>query len=362
MKRLARFESFGAGQFGAGQFDARRLSAGLVSALVVAVVATLPASAQHGAAHGSGFAGHSAPAFHASPPVSSGFRPSAPSGARPAPYGMRTAPGYPAGQSYQGSRYAGAPRSYSTGGPVYPYAYSTSSARRATPNGQHSPYGNHQPSNRRPYGGQYNRGQYNRGHYRVAYGGAYLAWPAPYYLGDPYLDPYAYDDSYDSSINGGYDSGYSGGQSTAPYAQPNDAQPNDPRYGSGYGPGYDPGYGGQGNGPGGYPAAPPDPSASVSYFGPDYAPTYRPDYQPATPASRPASPPAAQPTITLVFKDGRPVEQIHNYLLSRDSITVWDKPAGGLPREIRIDQLNIAATEKANNDAGVDFYLPRNIQ
>jgi hypothetical protein len=296
--------------------------------LVVFVGAALPACAQHGAAHGGSF-GHSAPVFHASPPASSGFRPSAPTGYRAAPsYSGISHPGtpYPGTARYSASRPAYAPR-YSTGAPVYPYAYS--SARRAAPYSQHTPNGNRQPY-RPPYRGRYNRGLY--------YGGAYLGWPAPYYLSDPYFDPYSYGDSYDNSLDGGY----YGDQSVPPYAAYNDPGDN-----SGYGPDY---------GPGSYPA--PDSSIAGSNFGPEYAPMYRPDYPPASPNSRRASP-AAQPIVTLVFKDGRKTEQIHNYLLSRDTITVWDGSNGDLSREIHIDQLNVASTEKANSDAGVDFYLPR---
>jgi hypothetical protein len=240
---------------------------------------------------------------------------------------------YSGGMRYPANRPAYASRYSSAGAPAYPYAYS---ARRANPNSQRTPYGSNQ-SYRQPY-----RGQYDRGRHRIVYGGAYLGWPAPYYLGDPYLDSYGYDDSYDNSLDGGY----YGDQAAPPYAAN-----NDPGYGPGYNPGYDSGSYGA-----------PDSSANRSNFGPDYAPTYRPNYPPASPSSHPASPTVAQPAITLVFKDGRPVEHIRNYLLSRDSITIWDGSAGELPREIRIDQLNIAATEKANGDAGVDFYLPRNFQ
>jgi hypothetical protein len=294
--------------------------------LIVVLGAALPACAQHGGGHGGGGFGHGAPAFHASSPASSGFRSGAPSGFRAAPNHL--AMPYSGGMRYPANRPGYASR-YSSGAPVYPYAYS--SARRAAPYSQHTPYGSSQ-SYRRPY-----RSPYGRGRYRSVYG-AYLGWPAPYYLSDPYFDSLSYDDSYDNSIDGGY----YGDQSAPPYAAPSD-------------PGYGPEYG---SGP--YAAAPPDSSFSGSNFGPEYAPMYRPDYPPASSNSRPALSPAAQPTVTLVFKDGRKSEQIHNYILSRDTITVWDAPEGGLPREIHIDQLNVAATEKANSDAGVDFYLPRN--
>ena len=76
-------------------------------------------------------------------------------------------------------------------------------------------------------------------------------------------------------------------------------------------------------------------------------PAPRPEYQPS-------SLPPGESAVTLVFKDGRPPEQIRNYILSRDKISVWDQH----PREIPISQLDLVATEKLNREAGVDFQLP----
>jgi len=58
--------------------------------------------------------------------------------------------------------------------------------------------------------------------------------------------------------------------------------------------------------------------------------------------------------ITLIFKDGRPAEHIHNYLLSRNTLTILD----GRHRDIPVNQLDLAATENANRGAGIDFHLP----
>ncbi len=69
---------------------------------------------------------------------------------------------------------------------------------------------------------------------------------------------------------------------------------------------------------------------------------------------------AAQPTlynsdaVTLVFKDGRPSEKIHNYALTRTTLYVTD----GRREEIPVALLDLAATEKANRAAGVPFDLP----
>jgi hypothetical protein len=79
------------------------------------------------------------------------------------------------------------------------------------------------------------------------------------------------------------------------------------------------------------------------------------DYYPTAYAPPPSSPePEAESAVTLVFKDGRPVEPIHNYILTRTMLTVWDEHH----RVIPVDQLDLAATEKVNHDAGVDFQLP----
>jgi hypothetical protein len=61
--------------------------------------------------------------------------------------------------------------------------------------------------------------------------------------------------------------------------------------------------------------------------------------------------------VTLVYKDGRS-EQIHNYLLSRTMLSVWDRDRDRRYRNIPLEQLNLEATEKTNREAGIDFALP----
>ena len=78
----------------------------------------------------------------------------------------------------------------------------------------------------------------------------------------------------------------------------------------------------------------------------------RPYYQPTPDATQA---PLPQTSVTLVFKDGRPSEQIHNYLLSRNTLSIYDQS----PRQIPVDQLDLTATEKTNREAGVDFRLPK---
>jgi hypothetical protein len=62
----------------------------------------------------------------------------------------------------------------------------------------------------------------------------------------------------------------------------------------------------------------------------------------------------AENAVTLVFKDGRPSEEIHNYMLTRTTLYVQDEHR----REISVDEIDLTATQKANKDAGVEFRLP----
>jgi hypothetical protein len=62
--------------------------------------------------------------------------------------------------------------------------------------------------------------------------------------------------------------------------------------------------------------------------------------------------------VTLIYKDGRPAEQIHNYLLSRTTLSVWDRDRDRRYRNIPVEQLDLEATQKANREFGVDFALP----
>jgi hypothetical protein len=68
-----------------------------------------------------------------------------------------------------------------------------------------------------------------------------------------------------------------------------------------------------------------------------------------TPAS---SPP--EEAVTLIFEDGRPSEQIHNYILTPKMLYVQDDHH----RVIPVDQIDLASTETANLKAGVEFRLP----
>jgi hypothetical protein len=58
--------------------------------------------------------------------------------------------------------------------------------------------------------------------------------------------------------------------------------------------------------------------------------------------------------LTVVFNDGRPPEQIHNYLLTADTLTVLDAQY----RQIPLAQIDVVATQRANRTSGVDFRVP----
>ena len=90
-------------------------------------------------------------------------------------------------------------------------------------------------------------------------------------------------------------------------------------------------------------SAPPEEQAEVAQAGP-----YRPTYQ------APQPPPEPEAAVTLVFKDDRPTEEIHNYMLTRTTLYVQDEHR----REIPVDDLDLGATQKINKSNGIDFQLP----
>jgi hypothetical protein len=161
-------------------------------------------------------------------------------------------------------------------------------------------------------------------------------------------------------------SGYSGAR--PPYT-------GSSRYRRPYAPGYRPGYRGGSIyiAPGygwGYPYLPgylddsgyDDTSASPSQpdegydAGPPYPlpPEAPGNYAPAAAAPNPPPMPASDEEVTLVFKDGRAPMRIHDYLLTQNTLYVWDRHQLTIPT----DQLDAVATAKANQDAGIDFQLP----
>ena len=105
----------------------------------------------------------------------------------------------------------------------------------------------------------------------------------------------------------------------------------------------------------GYLSAPPDYAEPYESQPPDVSqPATSNLYPESVEPSRPSSALESEQAVTLVFKDGRPPEQIHNYVLTRTTIYVRDQHH----RDIPLDQLDLAATQRLNHDAGVDFQLP----
>jgi hypothetical protein len=94
--------------------------------------------------------------------------------------------------------------------------------------------------------------------------------------------------------------------------------------------------------------APEPPAPQVADNAP---PAFRPPYQ-GEAVNAPVEP---QPATTLIFKDGRPPVEIHNYALIANTLYTLD---GDSRQEIPLSQLNVQATVEANRAAGVDFTLP----
>lgn len=74
----------------------------------------------------------------------------------------------------------------------------------------------------------------------------------------------------------------------------------------------------------------------------------------APPVSTEPEPVVAQPTTVLIFKDGHKSE-VQNYAIVGN--TLFDF-AEGRSRKILLADLDLPATQKANDDRGVDFQLP----
>jgi len=146
----------------------------------------------------------------------------------------------------------------------------------------------------------------------------------PYtYTGYPWLNSFGY----------GFPVAYGG----LPYAGQDDAggpQPSPQQAGYGDQP------------PADYAPEPPAPQVA------DNAP---PSFRPAYLGQGVDAPVDPQPATTLIFKDGRPPVQVHNYSLTSNTLYALD---GDSRQEIPLSLLNVQATVEANRAAGVDFALP----
>jgi hypothetical protein len=169
------------------------------------------------------------------------------------------------------------------------------------------------PSARQPYTGSWRYRRPYASPYRAGFAYAVPAygWVPPYFLGYP-------DDGYD-------DSGAPPDNGSA-YAPDGYAEPQEPD---------------------------PEPDQAQYQQQAPLAP-----WRPAPEAYQPAPAPAIEQAVTLIFKDGRPAEHIHNYLLTPTTLYVGDQHHRAIPT----DELDLVATAKANQDAGVDFQLPNSLK
>jgi hypothetical protein len=99
---------------------------------------------------------------------------------------------------------------------------------------------------------------------------------------------------------------------------------------------------------------PPGETADQAYAAPS-APESMGAQRPAYQERGRSSPPRVDPPITVVFKDGRAPETMQNYMLTAKTLTDLDNQHY---HEIPVDQIDLAATEKANLASGVDFRVP----
>jgi hypothetical protein len=315
----------------------RRLAA--VALLMVGMA--IPLFGQRGGGHGGGGGGHAAGASHGGFSSSGGagfgggFRGSAPArsgmGSRPA-MGSSMVPRNGGGARFAGNGYGGV----RSGMPMRGYGGAGGRLSGTRPEYSRSGY------SRQGYGhgnGQGHSGDDRSGRrshrppYRSGYVGSGYGYGVGPWFGGEFIDP-----GYGLGYLGYGDAGYSDDvDNSGTYSNYVDS----PNYGG------DPGYGDDPNDANGVYGSQPDEQSGVREL-----PPYRGAYIP--PSNEPRGAPLKMDAVTLVFKDGRPREQIHNYVLNRTTLTIWDTHE----RDIPVDQLDLAATEKVNRDAGVDFRLP----
>ena len=67
------------------------------------------------------------------------------------------------------------------------------------------------------------------------------------------------------------------------------------------------------------------------------------------------APPQEQQPLTVIFKDGRAPVKVRNYMMTSKVLTDLDPQQY---ERIPLDQVDVAATQWANNAAGVNFQIP----
>ena len=181
---------------------------------------------------------------------------------------------------------------------------------------------------RRPFYNEFNGLPYAYGYYPYWHGFVI----APGALGPDWLDSDDWDESAQNET---------GGYASAPY--PDYGQPA-PDYSAPAPQNYGP------------PPAYPQPDSGTYQPRPAYQPQAAPSASPRQPYTGGSAAPAPQQALTVIFKDGRAPETIHNYMLTASTLTVLDAKYQQIP----VSQIDIAATEAANRADGVNFQVPRN--
>ncbi len=312
----------------------RVLPVAMLSALLAVAPAALAqqhvGTAGHagGGAHG-GFAGHAGgggySGFHGG---YGGFHGGL-SGARPVGRFGGGAPRFPVMGPHAVSmtpRYSFGPGRLPSGAPVYRPAYG-SSYRPAYPpggdghgRGRHGRGGRHGDHDRWEYDGYGGFGNY----------GAYNGFAYPFINSWELLPgDLGYSDFSDDDTSGGQTANQTGPE-----------QESQPAYEPDYGPDSGPGYG-------------PDSSMPEEGYRGEYAPPPPADTEPAASAA----PLAPEPRLTLIFKDGH-TEQVRNYALTQGALLNLDQADAGRVRRIPLASLNVPATEKAAQQAGLEFSPP----
>jgi hypothetical protein len=206
------------------------------------------------------------------------------------------------------------------------------------------PYGNHGADTRRPAyrpgypgRGQHERGRWDRDHDRHgrdrswafgSFGYGYPGWAGNYpypFVVNPWLDDWSDADQSGNDDQGGYPaenanvgSSYNQGP---PYADDGSAGDEQPYAGDNA------------------PAELQQPSAPRQEYG----------RSTASAAARP------EESLTVIFKDGRAPETVQNYMISSNALTVLDRDHH---EQIPLDQIDVAATQKANRARGMSFQVP----
>ena len=90
----------------------------------------------------------------------------------------------------------------------------------------------------------------------------------------------------------------------------------------------------------------------------DYRPAYGDAAGPSWGGRAPVSAPLAEePALTLIFNDGHQ-QSIRNYALTSNYLLVLDNAGSGRQQRIPLTELNLPATQRAAQSAGLDFTPP----